>query len=209
MGMKSSNGNYKVKKQFLSNNYDIMNESGQKIGTAEKGFFSNNYTVKDKTGKSVTNLNGVPVPVGSLSTGGFIALLVLGIFVFISIDSIPSTLKSAFTEIDVAFWFVTVPFFLHIIVVIAAYLRNKFLPVAHSYWLILFTVVSLGVITYILSSTLLIIIIAMLERDYSFIEYSLMIILSLLMNAASYIVLLFPAVIIESGIIKQMHSKRP
>ena len=195
------NGNYKVEKQFLSDDYTIRNSSGEKVGTAEKDLFSNNYTIKDNSGKKITGV-GVPLPTGEIGTGGFIALLVVGIFIFISIDNIPIHLKSAFTSIDTEFYFITASLIAQIIIAVICFFLGQFRQTYHSYFGSLLYVSIIGLGSYIVVPTVIMAVAAIVEKA-SFLEWLVVSVGGILMYSASFLVALFPVVVIQAALIKQ------
>lgn len=95
-----------VEKEFLSDNYNIYNNIGEKTGKVEPNILGSGAKIKDKSGKEVGKI--VPVPVGGISTGGLIALFVIGIMIYISFDSIPQHFSNAFAIGKPEFFTITI-----------------------------------------------------------------------------------------------------
>lgn len=93
-----------VEKGFLSDNYNIYDKNGKKTGKVEPNLFGNGASIKDKSGANI----GTIIPVGGLSTGGAIALLVIGIMIYISFDNLTEHFSNALTIGAPEFFTITV-----------------------------------------------------------------------------------------------------
>lgn len=95
-----------VEKEFLSDNYNIYDNLGNKTGRVEPNIVGGGANVKDKHGTKVGTV--VPVPIGGISTGGLIALFVMGIMVYISYENFTMQLSNAFIFEQPEFFTITV-----------------------------------------------------------------------------------------------------
>lgn len=93
-----------VEKEFLSDNYNIYDKNGKKTGKVEPNLFGNGASIKDNSGAKI----GTIVPAGGLSAGVAIALLVIGIMIYISFDNLPEHFSNALTLGAPEFFTITV-----------------------------------------------------------------------------------------------------
>lgn len=93
-----------VEKEFLSDNYNIYDKNGKKTGKIELNLFGKGASIKDKSGANIATI----IPADGLSGVGVIALLVIGIMIYISFDNLPEHFSNALTIGTPEFFTITV-----------------------------------------------------------------------------------------------------
>lgn len=189
-----------VEKDLFSDDYTVKDSGGNKVGKLEKSIFGKGkYIAKDQDGKKKGEVNIPIVPVAeTLSTGGFLAIIILGIFVFISFDSIPENLERVAEIGSDVFVLVTIPAVVFALIVIGKMILDKKSNVKIGFFKNAMELGLLGLLTYIIVDAVLIIIMAIGSSQAGFLEAVVMLILAPIMYFATYAIFFIAITVIGS-----------
>ena len=115
-----------VEKKFLSNDYDIRDKYGNKSGTVEKNVLTEGYTIRNEKGKKVGTATTTSSWDGSGGGALAIAILVVGVIVWLSFRTLGESLAKVVVPGELEFFLILFPAVIFIIVNVVDFFKRKF-----------------------------------------------------------------------------------